>query len=404
MAGPRRKKYSKAPKKLTIQSKSNALCVISIPELLILVVQELDTMEHRKLIEQELRSAIPEQTINPSLFLSKPNLRLSSKILIRYDIYAPWIQELEIYGGYYQEIINPDWLITLLDGRLPLPNLRRPTAHTTAPIGGEDLMGVFNMFINPSLTEIRTVIPNKGLPIISSSRVPVSSVPAFLDNVKKTCPHIQVLEFYPENACASNWSRRYIPSEQSRSILSSFINLRSFSSTTYILEPTIFGVLGELPHLESLGIRGATTERPVLDKELCIPETWFPVLKELRLYDVDPEDIQVLWKQSAFIKKLKSAFIQTDDAHRRYADNHPLHGKNWAAPFLESLPHLSPHLQDVTIYMGGLDNRIEIPREHWKYLGMNEDLYYAYDSYRAVLYVRRQQCVAYSDLLLPVPL
>ncbi|KAJ1304850.1 hypothetical protein OPQ81_005983 [Rhizoctonia solani] len=67
MAGPRRKKYSKAPKKLTIQSKSNALCVISIPELLILVVQELDTMEHRKLIEQELRSAIPEQTINPSL-------------------------------------------------------------------------------------------------------------------------------------------------------------------------------------------------------------------------------------------------------------------------------------------------------------------------------------------------
>ncbi|KAG8697314.1 hypothetical protein FRC11_000114 [Ceratobasidium sp. 423] len=305
----------------------------------------------------------------------------SNPDLSRYDRYASWIQELEIYGGYYQEIINPNSLLTLLGGRPLLPNLRRLTAYTTAPVDARNLIDFFSMFTSPSLTEIRTIIPNKGLPQTSSSRVPSSSAPVFLERLKDICPQIEVLEFYPESTSAGDWPERYIPSDQSRNTLSSFSNLRSFSSTTYILESAILSILGELPHLESLGIRGSPRELPVLDKQLSVPETWFPVLKDLRLYDVDPEDIQVLWNQHTIIKKLTSLLIQTDDSINRYAPDSPLYGKNWVGTFLQALPHLSPQLQGVAFYMGDLDGRVEIPRDYWGVFEGERVLYFAFHAF-----------------------
>ncbi|KAG8700693.1 hypothetical protein FRC11_012737 [Ceratobasidium sp. 423] len=388
MPRPQRKK--RPPTSTQVNIESNGRRVIAIPELLALIVHGLEAQERRKLMRVSKHLF---QFVGPITWKSVPRLDVVMRLIKNVKIklsqsWAPYKYqfELEIYGGYYQEITNPDPLLTLLDGRPPLPNLRRLTAYTIAPIDGQDLMGFFNMFINPSLTEIRTIIPNGGLPQISGCSVPPHSVPKFLEKIQKTCPQVQVLEFYPENAYAHNWSKRYIPSNRSRSILSSFLNLRSFSSTTYIFESAIFGILGQLPHLESLGIRGSPMECSALDKQLSIPETWFPALKELRLYDVDPEDVQGLWKQPTIVKKLTSLLIQADDTVGRYADDNPLRGTNWLHPFLEALPSLSPHIQDVALYMGDLDSRIEIPRHHWKYLGRDEDIYFAFHDYRAAMY------------------
>ncbi|KAH7339877.1 hypothetical protein B0J17DRAFT_716868 [Rhizoctonia solani] len=155
---------------------------------------------------------------------------------------------------------------------------------------------------------------------------------------KGTCPHICVLEFYPESASGII----YTPNDQCHGALSSFLSLRSFSSTTYILKPKILGILGGLEHLESLGIRGSPTEPPVLNKQLLIPETWFPSLKDLRLYDIHYEDIEVIWKQPTIVKNLTSALVQTDHLTPRNPPDHLLHGQNWIGPFIAAIPQISP--------------------------------------------------------------
>ncbi|KAJ1304846.1 hypothetical protein OPQ81_005980 [Rhizoctonia solani] len=288
--------------------------------------------------------------------------------LSRYDIYCPWVREIEIFGKGSLEVINIDRFLTVLDGRPPLPNLQHLTSCATAPVDGNKLMNFISMFISPSLAEIRTVFPRDGLPKRSISRVPSSSIPAFLRKIQETCPKIRVLEFYPEVDSVDTGSKKYTLSDRCRSILSSFLNLRSFSSTTYLLDFTVLGILGELPCLQSLGIRGFPTELQVLDKKLSIPETWFQSLKELRLHDVHPEDIQTLWNQPTIVQNLVSVLIQTDHLHARNRDDDALYGTKWISPFLEALPHLSPYLQDAYFFVGDEDLRVLIPQDMWKYV------------------------------------
>ncbi|KAG8733148.1 hypothetical protein FRC11_008425 [Ceratobasidium sp. 423] len=288
--------------------------------------------------------------------------------LDRYHIYAPWVQELEIFGGRRQEIKNLNSFLALLDGRPPLPNLRRLTTHTGADIGSREMMGFLNTFITPSLIEIRTIIHEKGLP----SYVHPSLVPAFLQKLKENCPRIQVLEFYPESAY--DCPEGYKPSPQCQTFLWSFTSLRSFSSTVYILESATFAIMGSLPHLELLGIRGFWTEDPILDEQLSVPETWFPALKTLRLWDVHPRDIGLLWNHPPVVKGLVSVWIQTDPTTSTDRSDPPMDGDRWIRQFLTALPQSSPGLQDLTFYVGDEDGRVfHIPedvREGLRRLGL----------------------------------
>ncbi|CAE6424088.1 unnamed protein product, partial [Rhizoctonia solani] len=322
--------------------------VIQISELLVMIAQQLDAKKQRILL---LVSKHFFQSIGPLVWKRVPGLDVIMKLikdvkaefnrsrvrgysewydhcrwtltlpsnpdLSRYEIYSPWIHELEIFAGYDQEIENLEPFLARLDGHPPLPNLQRITTYTTLSIGGERLMNFINIFINPSLTEIRTIIPNNGLPRSTDSRVPSSTVLSFLRKIKEVCPRIRVLELYPENhnSRKNGPPELYRPNDQYLGVLACFPGLRSFSSNTYILESATFGILGELPYLESLGIRGTPTEHSILgrkDQTLLMPETWFPSLKNLRLYDVHPEDVKYLWSQPTVAQKLVSVLIQTD--------------------------------------------------------------------------------------------
>jgi hypothetical protein len=267
--------------------------------------------------------------------------------------------------------------LAFLDGRVPLPNLRKLTSSTSAPVAGDDLIALFNIFICPSMTELRTVMPNQGLPRRDYSRVISPSVPAFLQKLKDTCPHIEVLEFYTDGPVSFDQRNydRYSPTTQCRGILSSFSSLRSFSSTTYILEFNVLSILGQLPRLESLGIRGGSTEHPVVDKGLSMPEDWFPALKVLRLYDVVFEDIWILWKQATVNSKVVSLLLQIDYCDRqRNLGDFSLVG-NWVGPFLEGLLDVSPQLQCVQIYLGSEDKRSKIPQNEWDIFEIDNDLF-----------------------------
>ncbi|CAE7227652.1 unnamed protein product [Rhizoctonia solani] len=288
------------------------------------------------------------QGIHPSY--SQTTITLpSNPDLSRYHIYAPWVRELEIFAGRNLEIQNAGPFLALFGGGPLLPNLRRVTTHTGADIGSKEMMKFLNMFIAPSLTEIRTIIHKKGLP----SYVHPSGVPAFIKKIKDTCPHIQVLEFYPESAY--DCPEGYRPTDRCRDILRSFSNLRFFGSTTYIFEPSIFAIMGNLPHLAVLSVRGFYMEDPVLDAQVSIPETWFPALKVLRLYDTHPRDIKVLWKHPPVVKKLISVLIHTDPTAPPDRSDNVMDGNKWIEEFLTALPSLSPGLKDLTFYVGDED-------------------------------------------------
>ncbi|CAE7141687.1 unnamed protein product, partial [Rhizoctonia solani] len=282
----------------------------------------------------------------------------------RYNIYAYWVQALHIDGANVNslKIINLDSFARLLGGRSPLPNLRQLTASAFNRLN-ESLRDVINLFMSPLLVEIRVVLPQDRRRVRKrwGGRVPSSYDPEFLEKLKMRCPDIETIEFYLDRnyAPGHDWFTHCTPNDRIRTTLSSFTNLRSFSSSVHILEPAVIGVIGELPHLESLGIQGMPWPSSVLDPQLSIPETWFPVLKHLQLRRIPDKDIQTLWRQSPIVRKLVSLVIQ--------ADVESSYTRNWVSPFLKALPGLSPCLEDVifSVHVAGWSQSVEIPRYHW---------------------------------------
>lgn len=279
--------------------------------------------------------------------------------LTRFNIYAPWVRRLEIFGGgCSQDIRNSGPLLNILTGRPLLPNLRILTTHIGAEISSKDLLWFINLCFSPTLVEIRTILHKRGLP----SRISPAAAPGFLQNIRNTCPQIEILEFYPEDSeYGSNLTgveTYYIPGNEYRITLASFSNLRSFTSTMYILQPETFSVLGNLPNLESLGIHGCREYDPVLAEGMNVPETWFPMLKILRLNEVHPFDITILWNQPTIARKLISIWIHADPTSPPDSSTSPTDGNNWIHLFLTNLPRLSPNVKNLVFEMEDEDDTI----------------------------------------------
>ncbi|KAJ1304881.1 hypothetical protein OPQ81_006015 [Rhizoctonia solani] len=353
--------------------------VLEITELLNLIVHELDGKEQCKLMlvskyffysvgpmiwkkvprldfvlrlikDTKVRSENPGNSEGAYHEFTRITIMLpSNPDLSRYYIYAPWVQELEIFGGCSQEIYYAHPFLTLLCGRAPLPNLRKLTTHTGADnMRSKLLMDLINIFVCPSLIEIRTIFHKKG----RSTYIYPSSVLDFLKKVQDTCPQIQVLELYSGTRFHYNSPEPFPFSHQCCEVLKSFSYLRSFTSTTRILESETFEILGNLPQLELLGIRGSRMDYPVLDERLSISSNWFKQLIDLRLYDLHPQDIKVLWAQPPLVKKLGSTLIQTDPTISPKPFDESLDGNVWIDSFLTALPSLTPDLHDLTFNVG----------------------------------------------------
>ncbi|CAE6507203.1 unnamed protein product [Rhizoctonia solani] len=348
--------------------RQNGRQVMEIPELLTIIAHELNAKERRELLSV---SQCFFRSIGPMVWKRVPRLDLllnvitDTKIdfsvagtewpysqfteitttlplkpdLSRYYIYAPWVQELEIFGGYSQEVFYAGPFLNLLCGNPPLPNLRRLTACTGADTRSRPMMNFFDMFMIPSLTEVRTIFNSKDHPTYTYP----SLVAYFLDKVQKICPKIQVLELYPRTN-DFYLSRPFTLSDHSCSAIQSFSNLRSFTSTSCVLKPKPLGVLGSLPYLESLSIRGFGMEDRTIDEQLSIPGDQFRRLVDLRLYGIHPQDINLLWGQPSLVKKLDFALIQTNPYIQ--LDDY------WIESFLTALPNLSPNLRGLSFDTG----------------------------------------------------
>ncbi|KAF8598814.1 hypothetical protein BDV93DRAFT_322692 [Ceratobasidium sp. AG-I] len=292
-----------------------------------------------------------DQNPNPHSVLVDVTLP-SALDLTRFALYAPWVQRLEVFGGDYEYILhNADALSHLASTGPILPNLRALTLTVGVETSTAKHILFTELFLSPTLTEIRHVRQGGDPPYLK-----IHSVPGLVQKIFGVCPSIEILELYPgEVSGQHNRSRRIVtfslPDAPLHVDLARFSNLRSFTSTLHIFQPTMLQVLGSLPLLESLDVFDCLEDYASLEGELGITETCFPALRHLHLRNLDAEDISLVWSQP-FVRNLESATIKCDPASIQDFD--PEAGQEWVDSLLTKLPQASPHISKLELDFEGV--------------------------------------------------
>ncbi|KAF8598817.1 hypothetical protein BDV93DRAFT_322720 [Ceratobasidium sp. AG-I] len=219
----------------------------------------------------------------------------STPNLDRFNVYAPWVQRLEVFGGDYKYILQKSEALFHLAFTHPiLPNLRALTLTITAEPSTDEHLFFTELFLSPTLVEIRHVRQGDNPPYLE-----IRSAPGLVQKILAVCPGVQILEFYPGHLLGrqSALGRNTIfslPDISFHMDLARFSNLRSFTGTLNIFEPATLQALGSLPLLESLDAYDCAEDLASLDEGLTIPETWFPSLRHLHLRNFDAEDVSIV--------------------------------------------------------------------------------------------------------------
>ncbi|KAF8598819.1 hypothetical protein BDV93DRAFT_526537 [Ceratobasidium sp. AG-I] len=293
-----------------------------------------------------LMKLIPGTTIQRWMSGSKSSGSMENDItlpdildLTRLDIYGPWVRRLHgLDERVTYTFFNISALMNVLSTRPILPGLQSLTMTSRC-------MPFTRLFLCPTLVEIRHVPLNQGEPYLSA---PQAS--NFVLEIRDACPDLQELEFHTGEWAPRKSTRRLIyPSlgVPFGETLARFTNLRSLTSTAFVLDLTTFQVLGGLPLLESLTITANWGDPPILGRNLTIPDFYFPRLQHLGLHNFDLQDITILWNQASIVGNLLSASIGCNpySANNTYED-----GQKWIAVFLTSISRASPLIRELELY------------------------------------------------------
>ncbi|KAF8598816.1 hypothetical protein BDV93DRAFT_512199 [Ceratobasidium sp. AG-I] len=268
--------------------------------------------------------------------------------LTRFDLYAPWVQRLEVFGGEYEHSLhNADALFHTSSTRHLLPNLRVLTISARAETSLYECLSFTALFLSPTLVEIRHARQGKDPRYLK-----IRPALWLVQKILGVCPNVEMLEFYPGQESGGNSSLEgnmvfSLPGVSMHATLAGFSYLRSFTSTIYIFESAMLQVLGNLPLLESLDVFDCAEHPTSLDGGFTIPETWFPALRHLHLRNFDAKDVSAVWGQP-FVRNLVSATIKCDPAtvHEKF---YTTPGGVWINTFLTKLPQASPQLSNLDL-------------------------------------------------------
>jgi hypothetical protein len=196
-----------------------------------------------------LRNLIP----NPQQILATPGSDDSA----RFNLYAPYVKSLNVYGTklHYYKII--DWRPLCLQRRRGslLPNLHSLIIHTSCDSHGLDQLMWISVFNSSSLGEYK-VVPNNLLgqpPVVSHTAASV-----ILQAILAVHPRLRKLAFFPSidrgsdtgdgenNLLAHLWRRPF------EHWLKSAGELEEITSTLALVQRASIKVISTLQHLESL--------------------------------------------------------------------------------------------------------------------------------------------------------
>ncbi|KAF8598826.1 hypothetical protein BDV93DRAFT_547216 [Ceratobasidium sp. AG-I] len=271
--------------------------------------------------------------------------------LTRFDIYAPWVQQLEIFSHMTIYKFRYSRRLTSITAvRTLLPNLRILSLSNENEMPSEDYDLLLELFVCPSLLEIRHITD-----YCLEHYIEPSSADLLIQKASAACPGLRRLDFYPDIDGFSH--EEYLSLMSSPDVafpwtLAGFSNLRSLSSTPLILIPVVLRSLAGLPVLESLTIldyNPDTQAEPSLAEDFKALDTWFPALRSLQIYDLHVKDITAIWSQPQLVLKLHAVKIRCYPGAFGDGQIGPVDAQEWINTFLSGLPDASPHIEQLNL-------------------------------------------------------
>ncbi|KAG9075426.1 hypothetical protein FS749_012908 [Ceratobasidium sp. UAMH 11750] len=282
----------------------------------------------------------------------------------RFDLYAPWTKNLEIFKNDELSISKrqSDILRYHSARRILFPNLVSITC--THPHSNADSLWILP-FLTPSLTSLEFIIVNPlQIPYIS---VPESSIVLHL--LAETCPKLQTLGIFPawdRTISSDEYALEYVPSNSRASVKARLEHIGPFFASIHplvsltcsepILNHACFETISTWPSLEYFEITLYLADEYPLPK---LAGTAFPSLKHLGLYWFSPGVFDMFWSAPSLVSKLVSVkLILNDDSYSLEEFSDIL------VPILSTLRAGSPRLQNLwlrAVRFDGTGARYAVP-------------------------------------------
>ncbi|KAG9086341.1 hypothetical protein FS749_003698 [Ceratobasidium sp. UAMH 11750] len=215
----------------------------------------------------------------------------SSVDFSRFDIYAPYVRRLNVYGpgpvGNYYQVDGWDHLIVRAQQKPLLPNLLSINLQSLCDGHGPDQLVWIKTFISPSLIHIQAT-PHS---VCSPPCISPLMADVILDAVAERCSRLFRLSLLPsrtlkyeENNLLGYLRKR--PYYESLRALSTLVEL---TCTTMMFEKDSLCVLGSLPQLHRLVVLTSGTSVVLRPPEL--PSKSFPALQQLHIKGLSPYEV-----------------------------------------------------------------------------------------------------------------
>ncbi|KAG9094913.1 hypothetical protein FRC06_010346, partial [Ceratobasidium sp. 370] len=279
-------------------------------------------------------------------FKDEPTISLDgSSNFERFDIYAPFVKHLDVYGKRRKHFKLSEWHTLFRRARKGplLPNLVSLTLNATDFYFAVDQMLWISAFASPSLLRFTPIhVRHSEMSLISSLAASI-----ILKTLNERSPHIQSLGLYPQReigpgqadgeSCLLNmmWPGPFLPYLQSLS------NLRSLSTSLWTIVGDGLLVLGGLPQLGNLVIRGCSDY--LLEGHFSIPEDSFPQLTDLTLWEIHARMVAEFMGIKPLVNNLTNLSIcpafETEEQATWFEES---------TPFLLYTPRLKSFYYEVT--------------------------------------------------------
>lgn len=297
-----------------------------------------------------IRTAIPGKRTN-ILRTCVP----SNPDFTRFNIYAPLVKALNIYGCSDHPYEFTNWkALTSREAPL-LPKLLSLTIKFARSLGGyDDQILWITTLLSPSLREIRAMPAQLSKHHTRTPAIPPLLVALMLKKVVPQCPHLKVLSIFPDPNVDEDQAEKPLSTFLSMSeppfhyYLAQAQQLCELTSNEQILKHDVLLVIGSLPQLARLEIY--TDQIDICPESIPLPDYTFPALRQLTLHLSYSEGIEDLWKLGA-LRQLTSLKIDFKDQHDDGSDSRDI----WARSLLIAVADNSPNLKHLDINFSTCD-------------------------------------------------
>ncbi|KAF8593325.1 hypothetical protein BDV93DRAFT_516654 [Ceratobasidium sp. AG-I] len=245
--------------------------------------------------------------------------------LARFNIYAPYVQRLESNTKNDLGSLGWDLLLSRVPTRPVLPNLRALTINPCFAQNSARFIDYIHSFLCPTLSDVRTSLHwNPWMNPLGARDL--------LVRMAAICPGLTKLNIIPKISHHPDSLLKlglYSPASLFAPI-SQFQDLCVLYSSSAMLNPDTLRLLGDLPHLESLGAYSVSideegdedadeVESPIAS--LTLPEHSFPALRHLEIDHVPATVVSKIWQTPPLVRNLVSVKVQFTPSDTALLDN-----------------------------------------------------------------------------------